>query len=462
MSNIKTMLENDNYIIILDTNVLLNIYRYSPEFSEFALECLNKVNNFIYLPATVRMEYEKHYRGEFSKRAKRITEASKGTEIQIQNAKDKILKSCNILEQLHFPDIQELRDELSQKMDDAYKAFCDFFEDRPSLNIIQNFWEGIDYLAQLVQKIDTLNHILESPSQKDIYTWCDEGEKRYKEKTPPGFKDAKNKDGVRKYSDLIIWKEILRFAKLNHKNIIFVTDDVKPDWWEESDGNFTFHSKLLAEFYQTQQLIAPMTSNLFYLDVSSAFDINQTDSIEMALKMTDEDYYDKIAEDVFDSICSTLLYGATEYINDDANIGSEGIDEFEICEYSLINAERVDRYDNTVLYEFVFKVKLAGTSYEYWGRDDDTKEVITSLGVDHIFEGNIKVAVEREADIFIDFEDDNSFANAEIIDGNLEETEHNERIEEPGEFGYCPDCGTPLDIENDGGNGFCVNCAWNH
>lgn len=67
MSNIKTMLENDNYIIILDTNVLLNIYRYSPEFSEFALECLNKVNNFIYLPATVRMEYEKHYRGEFSK-----------------------------------------------------------------------------------------------------------------------------------------------------------------------------------------------------------------------------------------------------------------------------------------------------------------------------------------------------------------------------------------------------------
>lgn len=50
MSNIKTMLENDNYIIILDTNVLLNIYRYSPEFSEFALECLNKVNNlYIYL-----------------------------------------------------------------------------------------------------------------------------------------------------------------------------------------------------------------------------------------------------------------------------------------------------------------------------------------------------------------------------------------------------------------------------
>ena len=80
MSNMKNMIEKDNYIIILDTNVLLNIYRYSPEFSEFALECLKNVNNSIYLPATVKMEYEKHCKGEFSKMVKRITEASKETE----------------------------------------------------------------------------------------------------------------------------------------------------------------------------------------------------------------------------------------------------------------------------------------------------------------------------------------------------------------------------------------------
>lgn len=26
----------------------------------------------------------------------------------------------------------------------------------------------------------------------------------------------------------------------------------------------------------------------------------------------------------------------------------------------------------------------------------------------------------------------------------------------------CPDCGSPIGIENDGGNGFCINCAPNH
>ena len=51
MTDIKTMLENDDYIIIPDTSVLLNIYRYSPEFSEFSLECLKKVSDSIYLPA---------------------------------------------------------------------------------------------------------------------------------------------------------------------------------------------------------------------------------------------------------------------------------------------------------------------------------------------------------------------------------------------------------------------------
>ena len=39
---IKRLLES-GYIIIPDTNVLLNLYRYSPEFSEFGVQCLQEV-----------------------------------------------------------------------------------------------------------------------------------------------------------------------------------------------------------------------------------------------------------------------------------------------------------------------------------------------------------------------------------------------------------------------------------
>ena len=88
----------------------------------------------------------------------------------------------------------------------------------------------------MVKQIESYNHILTPPTQEEIFLWCEEGQGRYKKEIPPGFKDAKDKDGVRKYGDLIIWKEMLKFALKQSKNIIFITDDVKADWWETQDN----------------------------------------------------------------------------------------------------------------------------------------------------------------------------------------------------------------------------------
>lgn len=461
---IKDLLSDGNYIIVLDTNVLLNVYRYSPEFSEFAMECLKRISDNIFLPATVRLEYGKHCRSEFSKMEKRVATAGQETEEQIASAKQKILKTCDNLERLQFPDINELRNALAEKMDEVQKELEEFFENRATLYLTQHSWKGTDYLMLFIQQIDSSERVMPPPTQEDIFRWCEDGEKRYKNEVPPGFKDAKNKDGVRKYSDLILWNEILRFAKMNTKNVIFVTDDVKADWWVTIEGNKQFHPKLIDEFEKTGQHIVPYRAQDFFNEVSTAYGVEKTDVVEIALRMTDEDYCIKVAEEVFDEVSGELAYNAINYIPESStgNIGSEGIDEFEITDYEFIEAERVDRNDNMVVYEFSYKVTLAGTSFEYWGRDEDTRDVIRSDGRDHVFEGTITVQVRREAEIFLDFEDDNSFETATIVDGCLEETEYTAHPDPPGELGYCPDCGMPLNIDNDGGNGFCINCAWNH
>lgn len=455
---IKDLFEN-NYIVVLDTNVLLNIYRYSPEFSEFAFECLKVIRNHIVLPATVRLEYEKHCRGEFSKMERRIEEASKGTAKQIEVAKSKIIASCRSLERLQFEDIEELITGLSEKMDAVNAVLSSFFEDHAALELIQRSWAGTDFLMDFIQTIDSTGRVMSPPSQEDIYRWCEEGENRYKAETPPGFKDAKNKDGVRKYSDLILWKEVLRYANNLAVNVVFITDDVKADWWENIDGNRQFHPKLIEEFGRTGHQIVPMTSQDFFADISDAYGITKSDAVEIALRMTDEDYCVKIADSVFETIEDDLFNNALDYIDtDSANIGSEGIDEFEITEHEFVRAERVDRDDSAVIYEFFFKVTVEGTSYEYWGRDEDTKAIIRSNGIDHVFEGQIVVRVEREAEVFYDFEDDNSYETAVIVGGNLKQTYFYERPEPPGELGYCPGCGCPLNIENDR-SGFCINCT---
>lgn len=460
--SIKDLIEN-GHVVILDTNVLLNVYRYSPEFSEFALECLNVIKNYIILSATVRLEYEKHCRGEFSKMERRTEEASKETAKQIETAKRKIIDSCHSLERLQFQDVGDLKISLSEKID-AVKAVLDnYFEEHAALGLIQHSWAGVDYLRNFVLEMDSNGQVMDSPSQEDIYRWCDEGEKRYKAEIPPGYKDAKNKDGVRKYSDLVFWQETLRYAKNGSTNVVFVTDDVKADWWEFSDGSRQFHTKLIEEFRKTGQQIVPMTSQEFFANVSESYNITKTDAVEIALRMTDEDYCIKIEESVFESAEEELMYSAIDYIDtESANIGSEGIDEYEITEHEFVRAERVGRDDSTVIYEFVYNVTVKGTSYEYWGRDEDTKEIIRSDGRDHVFEGQIVVRVEREAEVFYDFEDDNSYETAVIIGGKLEQTYFSDRPEPPGELGYCPICNEPLNIENDGGNGFCFKCALEH
>ena len=448
------------HVLVLDTNVLLNIYRYSPEFSDFALECLRAVFEHIVLPATVQLEYNRHCRAGFASMERRFAEIGKETEKQITTAKAKILDSCANLVRLQYPDVDNLKASLSEKLDDLQSALDNYFEDHATLDLIQHSWSESDFLEAFVKTLP----VMQAPTQEEIYNWCDEGESRYKDQVPPGFKDAKSKDGVRKYSDLILWKETLKYAKTQHKDIVFVTDDVKADWWHvEDDGSRSFHQKLFEEFNRTGQSITPMICMEFLSAVAAEYSISKSDAVEIALRMTDNDYFVNVAEDVFDEASEKLVYDAMKYIKTEtANIGSEGIDEFEITEHEFITGSRIDRDDDTITYEFIFNVTIEGTSYEYWGRDEDTRDVIRSDGRDHIFEGKIKVIVQREVEAFYDFEDDNSFETAVIDSGLLEETAYYDRPEPPGELGYCPACGRPLSIENDGGNGFCKNCALEH
>ncbi len=44
MGKLKERLEGKKYIVVCDTNVWLNIYRYSPEFSDFSLKCMKETS----------------------------------------------------------------------------------------------------------------------------------------------------------------------------------------------------------------------------------------------------------------------------------------------------------------------------------------------------------------------------------------------------------------------------------
>ena len=84
----------------------------------------------------------------------------------------------------------------------------------------------------------------QSKSEDELKKIATEAENRFKNKIPPGYEDASKAkdctalhDKLRAYGDYIIWDEIIKHAKSTDVDIIFVTDDVKVDWWQKEKGN---------------------------------------------------------------------------------------------------------------------------------------------------------------------------------------------------------------------------------
>lgn len=136
--------------------------------------------------------------------------------------------------------------------------------------VFNSFKDNLIPLKENAIKIDGADHIREKitdlftgkigelpANQEELDLIYSEGERRYKNCQPPGFKD-KNKDksqnkndtkhkdnpythkGLlfkREYGDLILWKQILKQVKsesLSH--VIFITGDNKEDWWRIEHG----------------------------------------------------------------------------------------------------------------------------------------------------------------------------------------------------------------------------------
>ena len=70
----------------------------------------------------------------------------------------------------------------------------------------------------------------------------------------------------------------MNFARTQSKDIVFITDDVKTDWWESENEKRIFHHKLVAEFKKTGRTIIACESQDFYTAVSDDYGIEKTDA----------------------------------------------------------------------------------------------------------------------------------------------------------------------------------------
>ncbi|MBO9100020.1 MULTISPECIES: PIN-like domain-containing protein [unclassified Rhizobium] len=223
-------------IFVIDANVLLNLYRYQETSREDLLRVLSAVKNRLWMPYQAAMEFQrnrlaviKDQKGRFDIVQKAIHQAYTGLEA-----------SFTKIEKRHAHiDLSAILNTIKKTIDDVVLEISD----------MQDIQHDVREPDELLGRIDSLleGKVGGRPDQKYIDAIVSEGKFRYKFKQPPGFADEEGKKdlfytdyGVQYigiYGDLILWKQILDYAKeKNLQSIIFVTDDSKPDWWNISSG----------------------------------------------------------------------------------------------------------------------------------------------------------------------------------------------------------------------------------
>lgn len=240
----------ENGIIIFDTNILLNLYRFSTETRDDLLSQMEAYSDQLWLPYQIGLEYFENRECVINE----LPQAFKELETKLNEGKNAILKCFDDHYSRH-PMLN--KGELTKEYDKAIKSFRDKLESwkksTPNYMSSDPIKEKLLDLYKEKTGKDLTDEELES-----VYI---EGAERYAEKIPPGFKDLKRKQGKSKrhiYGDLIIWKQIIKYAASSHKDIVFVTQDVKEDWWVKKDGKADSPLyALLREFHKQtgQQLL---------------------------------------------------------------------------------------------------------------------------------------------------------------------------------------------------------------
>ena len=229
-------------IIVFDTNVLLNLYRYNEEARDELLEMMKSFQKRLWMPYQVGLEFLANRETVINWLHKGYKDLSR----QVDECKKSFFKffDGNYAKHRHIDrsELEKLFDQHLQPIKDKLSEWEKTMPDFEKKDVVKN--KILAMYDKRVGKDYNYDELLE------IYA---KGRIRYDYMIPPGYKDdtkEKREMGVRHvYGDLIAWMQIMDYAKEKEKDIIFVGEDLKEDWWEKDDGKITKpRQELIDEF----------------------------------------------------------------------------------------------------------------------------------------------------------------------------------------------------------------------
>lgn len=233
-------------------------------------------------------------------------------------------------------------------------------------------------LTELTKLFSVTKGSLGSPPKdqkvlEDIYK---DGEFRAKNKIPPSFEDIlnaqKNKGGEEYYAfeglnykkgfgDLIVWKQIIEFARTNEKKkVIFVTDDTKEDWMRiiNSHGKKTISARpeLVSEIFKEAGV------ETFYIyDTNSFLDYSK-------------EYFDiEVSDETIKDVKSVYLRNQIDVIEDIAkaqdSLFESGVHYSNDLYHPKFHTD-IDIIEGWLKNSYLRVIRTSASDYDFYGETD--------------------------------------------------------------------------------------------
>lgn len=232
----------DESLIIFDTNVLLNLYRYNKDSCNEFIKAIEFYKERLWIPYQVGLEFHKRREEIIRKNAAAYKLLGEKLSEQLIKVVD-TLKSDNCFSRHPYINMNDIKKKVTKCASSITKSLekqsishPDYYKNDYILDAITKLYEG---------------HVGNDFSEDKLNSLYEEGKHRYENLIPPGYCDEKNKknNGNRSlYGDLIVWKQTIIHCSEQKKDAIFVTDDHKQDWWDKIDGKHTPRKELIKEF----------------------------------------------------------------------------------------------------------------------------------------------------------------------------------------------------------------------
>lgn len=220
---ISTALADETTFVALDTNILLAPYGVrSGSFAEI-IGVLGKLahSNRLIVPGQVAREFARNRPSKFSDLVQRFNEASS----KLGNAIPRIASYPLLADRDAYQALLTAHDAASAALDNYKKAVTEAREDLIHLAANDPIQEG--YRTVLRKDV-----IVDPRFDEDILS--QEASSRARENIPPGYKDSGKEDfGL---GDFVIWKTLLGAAAGSCRDLVFVTEEKKADWWHQTGG----------------------------------------------------------------------------------------------------------------------------------------------------------------------------------------------------------------------------------